>query len=64
MANPLSITRQDVEFKSEGVTCRAWLNYPAVTNNKNVPIVIMAHGFGGTREMLSLIHISEPTRPY
>mgnify|MGYP000967617193 FL=1 len=49
--NPLSTVRQDVEFKSDGITCRAWLNYPSVTNNKNVPIVIMAHGFGGTREM-------------
>lgn len=40
--NPLSTVRQDVEFKSDGIICRAWLNYPAVTNNKNVPIVIMA----------------------
>ena len=29
-----------------------------------VPMILNAHAVGGTAEHLSLIHISEPTRPY
>lgn len=41
--------RQDVEFPSDGVLCRAWLSYPSAQAGP-VPLVVMAHGFGGTRE--------------
>ncbi|PTQ89150.1 alpha/beta hydrolase [Agitococcus lubricus] len=50
-ANPHIHTRQDVEFYSSGVICRAWLTYPQTAQTQDVPLVIMAHGFGGTREM-------------
>lgn len=42
--------RQDIEFTSEGVICRGWLNYPA-NAKRPLPLVILGHGFGGTREM-------------
>ena len=42
-------TRRDVEFLSAGTTCRAWLTYPAGATQP-VPMVVMAHGFGATRE--------------
>lgn len=42
--------RQDVAFQSGGMTCRGWLTFPAGMK-KDVPLVLMAHGFGGTREM-------------
>lgn len=51
VANPHIHTRQDVEFYSSGVICRAWLTYPQTAKTQDVPLVIMAHGFGGTREM-------------
>lgn len=40
--------RTDVEFASGGVTCRAWLYRPAASGR--VPCVVMAHGFGATRD--------------
>lgn len=42
-----SFTRINTEFKSEGVTCRAWHYQP--TQSDGVAIV-MAHGLGGTRD--------------
>lgn len=51
MTTSHSLSRQDVEFYSDGTICRAWLTYPTHADKQNVPIVIMAHGFGGTREM-------------
>lgn len=45
--------RLDIDFKSKGVTCRAWF-YPAQSeafrSPNGVPCVVMAHGFGGTRD--------------
>jgi len=45
--------RLDIDFKSKGVTCRAWF-YPAqgdaLSSSAGVPCVVMAHGFGGTRD--------------
>ncbi|MBP1823273.1 alpha/beta hydrolase [Mycobacterium sp. OAE908] len=41
--------RLDVEFTSEGTTCRAWLYLP--TSRQRAPVIVMAHGFGGIREM-------------
>lgn len=50
-ANAQLSTRQDVEFLSSGIICRGWLTYPETAKDQSVPLVIMAHGFGGTREM-------------
>ena len=45
--------RNDVEFTSEGETCAAW-HYPGVGDGFEGdgarPCVVMAHGFGGTRD--------------
>ena len=41
--------RSDVEFASGGVPCRAWLYEPDTGNRP--PIIVMAHGLGGVREM-------------
>jgi len=48
--------RQDIEFNSHGTLCRGWLTFPEgadakATGGKRVPFVLMAHGFGGTRDM-------------
>lgn len=43
----------DVEFRSEGATCRAWLFHPHVApgaGGVRHPCVVMAHGFGATRD--------------
>lgn len=41
--------RQDVEFASGGVECAAWLYLPEGVAKP--PVVVMAHGFGGTRRL-------------
>ncbi len=41
--------RLDVEFRSETDLCRAWLYLPA--GDEKAPVIVMAHGLGGTREM-------------
>lgn len=51
LPRPQTTARQDVEFTSAGTTCRGWLTYPAAAAGKPVPLVLMGHGFGGTREM-------------
>src|SRR5688500_3720583 len=43
--------RQDVCFRSGGVSCAAWLYRPASSSEHELPCVVMAQGFGGTREM-------------
>ncbi|MGQ0629856.1 MAG: alpha/beta hydrolase [Sporichthyaceae bacterium] len=47
--NPPAWTREDVEFEVEGATCAAWWYRPAGANGP-LPCVVMAHGFGMTRE--------------
>jgi fermentation-respiration switch protein FrsA (DUF1100 family) len=42
--------RRDVEFRSGGDICRAWLYPPRKRLGVRVPCVVMAHGFGATRE--------------
>lgn len=42
-----SFTREDVEFRSMGTCCAAWLYRP---ERANPPVVVMAHGLGGIRE--------------
>lgn len=41
--------RIDVTFDSHGVACAAWLYLPNGTHP--APVIVMAHGLGGTREM-------------
>jgi uncharacterized protein len=47
---PGKSARQDVEFASRGVLCRAWLFVPHGAPVGRRPCVVMAHGFGATRE--------------
>ena len=39
----------DVQFDSNGVKCSAYLYRPAT--EATTPIIVMAHGLGGTRRM-------------
>jgi fermentation-respiration switch protein FrsA (DUF1100 family) len=43
--------RRDVEFASEGITCRAWLYTPDGSPHEPRPAVVMAHGFSAVKEM-------------
>jgi uncharacterized protein len=42
--------RKDIWFDSNGIKCSAYLTIPKNVNA--VPIVVMAHGFGGTKDVL------------
>ncbi len=42
--------RRDVEFRSQGVNCRAWLYQPQQPAAVPAPCIVMAHGLGGTRD--------------
>lgn len=42
--------REDVSFDSHGDRCAAWLYRPTGEAPGQHPIVVLAHGFGGTRE--------------
>lgn len=46
--NGNGVKRIDVEFLSQGVTCRAWLYLPP---GPPAPVLVMAHGLGATRTM-------------
>ena len=46
--------REDVTFDSDGTDCHAWF-FPAAAPSPfatadGVPVVVMAHGFGGTKD--------------
>jgi fermentation-respiration switch protein FrsA (DUF1100 family) len=46
--------RSDVEFSSEGVTCRGWWTLPEVargTGGARPPVIVLAHGFSAVKEM-------------
>jgi dienelactone hydrolase len=46
------VERIDADFSSEGTRCAAWLFLPdAAGGAARPPVVVMAHGFGGQREM-------------
>ncbi|MFE9322487.1 alpha/beta hydrolase [Nocardia sp. NPDC052278] len=47
-----SAARQDVRFDSGDGSCAGWLYLPSgVTSTGPVPILVLAHGFGGIKEM-------------
>lgn len=46
----LVVMREDVEFPSEGVTCRGWWTVPDGAPGR-VPVIVMAHGFSAVKEM-------------
>ncbi|GAB02911.1 MULTISPECIES: alpha/beta hydrolase [Acinetobacter] len=39
----------DIQFYSDGIKCSAYLYVP--NNQTNLPMIVMAHGLGGTRKM-------------
>jgi len=45
--------RADVEFPSEGVTCRGWWTVPdaSTSGDARPPVIVMAHGFSAVKEM-------------
>lgn len=44
--------RTDVSFDSRGLTCKGWLFTPdSAATERKLPIIIMAHGFSGVKEM-------------
>jgi uncharacterized protein len=49
MTQHAGFVRHDVTFVSDGTSCAAWLYRP--DGVRNPPIVVMAHGFGGFREL-------------
>lgn len=51
LPDPARTARQDITFTSAGTACRGWLTYPAQAATQPVPLVLMGHGFGGTRDM-------------
>jgi pimeloyl-ACP methyl ester carboxylesterase len=44
------MTRLDMSFSSAGTDCAGWLYRPDVPGPGQQPLVVMAHGFSGTRE--------------
>ena len=46
------MNREDVEFKSEGVTVRGWLYQPTVTTAEPPPAVVLAGGWCYVRELV------------
>ena len=50
-ADPGEFTRTDVEFRSAGERCAAWLYRPeGADRGAPVPLIVVAHGFGMVRE--------------
>lgn len=43
--------REDVEFGSGNDTCAAWYYSPVSRSRSLLPCIVMAHGFGGQREL-------------
>jgi len=43
--------RRTVDFRSGDSFCSAWLYLPAAVSDAPVPVVVMGHGLGATREM-------------
>lgn len=49
MSQQPGFVRHDVAFLSDGISCAAWLYRPQGV--RKPPIIVMAHGFGGFREL-------------
>ncbi len=47
----MQIKKTNISFKSHQTTCDAWLFYP-VNMQEKYPVIVMAHGLGGTKDML------------
>lgn len=47
----MEFTRANADFESQGTRCAAWLYRPKATEMGDLPVVVMAHGFGATRRM-------------
>jgi len=45
------VTPNDIEFPSGDGTCGAWLYIPERAGSEPSPIILLAHGLGGVREM-------------
>lgn len=43
--------RRDVQFRSGDSFCSAWLYLPETAGVEQVPMVVLGHGLGGTREL-------------
>lgn len=43
--------REDVDFYSNATRCSAWLYLPKEEKDRKCPVIVMAHGLGGVREM-------------
>lgn len=43
--------RREVQFRSGDSFCSAWLYLPETAAGEHVPMVVMGHGLGGTREL-------------
>ena len=41
--------KTDIQFPSRGLACRGW--FYSAGNDKKRPCIVMAHGFGGVKEM-------------
>ena len=52
--------RHDIEFPSEGGTCRGWLYRPDASRaGVAAPAIVMAHGFSAVKEMFRLSSYAE-----
>jgi len=45
------VERQDIQFISNGLTCRGWLYKPTRIQEEKTPCVVLAHGFCGVKEL-------------
>lgn len=50
MSSKANYKRTDVEFESEGITCRGWHYLPSKKNVGGSSCIVMAHGLGGTKD--------------
>jgi uncharacterized protein len=44
------MTFEDVSFRSDGVACSAWHFHGSSDGSGGRPVVVMGHGFGGTKD--------------
>lgn len=51
------LRRADVQFQSGDARCAAWLYLP--DQRKPHPVIVMAHGLGGTREMRLDVYVEK-----